>query len=217
MTISILLVDDQMLIREGIKSLLGLSDKVTVIGEASDGESAIRAIEELKPDLVLMDISMPKLDGIQALQMLQERSSTIPVILLTTFDDPKLVMRGMQAGAKGFLLKDVSLDFLIEGIETVAKGETLLQPAITERLLQGLQGFKGAANGFSAPEPVENLTAKEKEILRLMASGYSNKEISTALHKSEGTVKNHISNILSKLNVRDRTRAVLLAIEKSLI
>jgi DNA-binding NarL/FixJ family response regulator len=217
MTISVLLVDDQTLIREGIKSLLALSDKVQVVGEASDGISALDSITALQPNVVLMDISMPRLDGIQALQQLQKQGSNIPVIFLTTFDDPQLVMRGMQAGAKGFLLKDVSLEVLIEGIQTVASGETLLQPAITERLLQGLQGLKGINNEFSAPEPIESLTAKEQEILRLMASGYSNKEISNALHKSEGTVKNHISNILSKLNVRDRTRAVLLAIEKGLI
>ncbi|MCO7224090.1 response regulator transcription factor [Pleionea sp. CnH1-48] len=214
MTIKVLLVDDQMLVREGIKSLLQLSEKVQVIGEAQDGQQALQKINELTPDVILLDLSMPKMDGIETLEQLQKECSQIPAIILTTFDDHDLVLKGIQACAKGYLLKDVSLDTLIDAIETVNQGDTLVQPALTERLMQGLQNVQ---TDYTLPENIEDLTPKESEILRLMASGYSNKEISSALCKSEGTIKNHVSNILSKLGVRDRTRAVLTAIEKGLL
>lgn len=214
MTIKILLVDDQMLVREGIKSLLNLSDKVEVVGEAQDGSHVISVIEKSSPDVILLDLSMPVMDGIVTLEMLAENNIKLPVIILTTFDDHDFILRGIQAGAKGYLLKDVSLETLIEGIETVHAGKKLVQPALTDRLMQGLQEYK---SGFEVPEIIEKLTPKELEVLGLMASGCSNKEISQALHKSEGTIKNHVSNLLSKLGVRDRTRAVLLAIEKGIL
>ena len=214
MTIKILLVDDQMLVREGIKSLLNLSDKVVVTGEASDGSQVIKAIEKKMPDVILLDLSMPVMNGIETLELLAERHVSIPVIILTTFDDHDFILKGIQAGAKGYLLKDVSLETLIEGIETVYNGKRLIQPALTERLLQGLSGYKSE---FDAPEMIESLSPKELEVLGLMASGCSNREISAALHKSEGTIKNHVSNLLAKLGVRDRTRAVLLAIEKGIL
>ena len=214
MAIRVLLVDDQMLVREGIKSLLNLSDKVEVVGEARDGSEVLEAINAYTPDIILLDLSMPKVDGIGTLQLLKENNLQTPAIILTTFDDHEFILRGIQAGAKGYLLKDVSLETLIEGIETVHAGGSLMQPALTERLMQGLQGFK---SDFEAPEMIEPLSPKELEVLGLMASGYSNKEISEALHKSEGTVKNHVSNLLAKLGVRDRTRAVLLAIEKGIL
>ena len=212
--IKVLLVDDQMLVREGIKSLLNLSDKVTVVGEAQDGSEVEPALETYSPDVILLDLSMPKMDGIATLNWLADKKTTIPVIILTTFDDHEFILRGIQAGAMGYLLKDVSLDTLINGIETVFAGKRLVQPALTERLMQGLQGFKSE---FQAPDNIEPLSPKELEVLGLMASGYSNKEISEALHKSEGTIKNHVSNVLAKLGVRDRTRAVLLAIEKGIL
>ncbi len=214
MTIKILLVDDQMLVREGIKSLLNLSDKVAVVGEAIDGSHVIEAIENSQPDVILLDLSMPVMDGIATLQLLNKKSVTTPVIILTTFDDHEFILKGIHAGAKGYLLKDVSLETLIEGIETVFNGERLIQPALTERLMQGLSGFK---SDFDAPQMIESLSPKELEVLGLMASGCSNREISTALHKSEGTIKNHVSNLLAKLGVRDRTRAVLIAIEKGIL
>lgn len=216
MPLKIVLIDDQALIRAGIKSLLSLSDRVEVIGEAADGQQGIAVIQQLQPDLVLLDLSMPVMDGIQTLGALKQLELQVPVIILTTFDDHELVLRGIHAGAKGYLLKDVSLESLIEAIETVAQGNTLIQPAITERLLAGLKN-KNSNKEFAVQGQVESLTAKELEILRLMASGYSNKEISSAFHKSEGTIKNHVSNILAKLGVRDRTRAVLLAIEKGIL
>ncbi|REL28786.1 DNA-binding response regulator [Thalassotalea euphylliae] len=210
----LLLVDDQTLVREGIKSLLALSDKVRVVAEACDGTQVLPQMTAHRPDVVLLDISMPKMNGIEALQQLSAHHMTTPVIILTTFDDSELVLKGIQAGAKGYLLKDVSLDSLINAIETVYRGETMVQPALTERLLQGVSKVQ---SDFAAPAEVEALTPKEIEVLRLMASGYSNKEISSALFKSEGTIKNHVSNLLAKLGVRDRTRAVLLAIEKGIL
>jgi DNA-binding NarL/FixJ family response regulator len=214
MTIKVLLVDDQMLIREGIKSLLNLSDKVSVSAEAHDGSEVLAALENHQVDVILMDLSMPVMDGIATLELLSTKKINTPVIILTTFDDHEFILKGIQAGAKGYLLKDVSLDKLISAIETVNAGQRLVQPALTERLLQGLQGYKSE---FTAPEIIEQLSPKEIEVLGLMASGCSNKEISLALHNSEGTIKNHVSNILAKLGVRDRTRAVLLAIEKGIL
>ena len=214
MPIKVLLVDDQMLVREGIKSLLNLSNKVEVVGEAQDGSQVMALINECSPQVILLDLSMPVMDGIATLKMLNDNSIDLPVIILTTFDDHEFILKGIQQGAKGYLLKDVSLETLIEAIETVHQGGKLVQPALTERLLQGLQGIK---NDFESPKIIESLSEKETEVLRLMASGCSNKEIANGLHKSEGTIKNHVSNVLAKLGVRDRTRAVLLAIEKGLI
>lgn len=214
--INVILVDDQTLVRQGIKSLLGLSDKINVIAEAENGESAVELIKQLSSqvDVVLMDIRMPKMTGIQALAELKKQSIDIPVIMLTTFDDHESVMQAIKTGAKGYLLKDVSLETLVESIETVKSGETLIQPAITERLIQGLQG---KTSNFEAAELPEALSRRETEILRLMAAGCSNKEIADSLFKSEGTIKNQVSSILGKLGVRDRTRAVLKAIETGII
>lgn len=214
MTISVALIDDQTLVRSGIKSLLKLSDQVQVVAEGADGTEAIPIAEQHRPDVFLMDIRMPKMSGIEAIASLKAAHIEIPVIILTTFDDHELVLQGIQAGAKGYLLKDVSLESLIAAIQSVHNGETMMQPSITETLLKGLK--KKEAEFESLPDP-QDLTKKETEILRLIAGGYSNKEISSALSKSEGTVKNHVSNILSKLGVRDRTRAVLRAIELGLI
>ncbi|PKI01445.1 response regulator transcription factor [Glaciecola sp. 33A] len=214
--INVLLVDDQTLVRQGINSLLGLSDSVKVVAQANDGLHAIAVIQdqEVKIDIILMDIRMPNLDGIQTLLKLNELCIKIPVIMLTTFDDHESVIKAIKAGAKGYLLKDVSLETLVEAIKTVDAGKTLIQPAITERLIQGLQGIKGDFESSEIPEP---LSQRETEILRLMASGCSNREMAESLFKSEGTIKNQVSSILAKLGVRDRTRAVLKAIELGLI
>jgi DNA-binding NarL/FixJ family response regulator len=157
---------------------------------------------------------MPIKTGIEAVQSLQAASINIPVIMLTTFDDHQLVLQAIQAGAKGYLLKDVSLETLVDGIKTVHQGKTLIQPAITERIIQGLK--KHTLQDTQLQE-IPDISEKEKEVLRLMASGYSNREISSAMFKSEGTVKNQVSAILAKLGVRDRTRAVLKAIEMGMI
>lgn len=214
MRIRVCLVDDQKLIRDGIANLLNLTSDVEVVAEAGDGAQCLKVLESTEVDVILMDLSMPVMDGIQTIQAMQKKAIDIPVIILTTFDDHELILKGIQSGAMGYLLKDVSLETLLSSIKSVHAGERLIQPAITDRLLEGL---KGLDTGFSAPEPVEALTAKETEVLGLMASGCSNKEISNMLHKSEGTIKNHVSSVLAKLGVRDRTRAVLLAIEKGLL
>lgn len=208
--IRIFLTDDQTLVREGIKSLLGLSSEVLVVGEADDGDKVVEGVRNTSPDVILMDIRMPKVNGIDAVAALQSAGIETPVIMLTTFDDHQLVMQAIQQGAKGYLLKDVSLESLLEGIRTVYEGKTLIQPAITQKVLEGLQGLQKDFESFEQPEP---MSEKETEILRLMAAGYSNREIASAMHKSEGTVKNQVSTILAKLGVRDRTRAVLKAVE----
>jgi DNA-binding NarL/FixJ family response regulator len=216
--INVMLVDDQTLVREGIKSLLALSEDIKLVAEASNGEQVLAVLKEsIKKqtvDVILMDISMPIKTGIEAVQSLQAANINIPVIMLTTFDDHQLVLQAIQAGAKGYLLKDVSLETLVDGIRTVNEGNTLIQPAITERIIQGL---KNHTLPFTELQETPDISEKEKEVLRLMASGYSNKEICGAMFKSEGTVKNQVSAILAKLGVRDRTRAVLKAIEIGII
>ncbi len=214
MTIKIALVDDQTLVREGIRGLLALSDKVTVVAEGGDGEEAVGLAQTHEPDVFLMDIRMPRVNGIEAIRRLREASIATPVIILTTFDDHELVMDGVTAGATGFLLKDVSLEHLIETIESVHAGGTVIQPVLTQSLLTRVQRQGLPFDSLAEPEA---LTPKETEILRLMAGGYSNKEISTMLSNSEGTVKNHVSNILAKFGVRDRTRAVLKAIASGVV
>ncbi len=210
----VLIVDDQTLVRQGIRSLLELAEGIEVVGEASDGVEALACIEALSPEVVLLDLRMPRLDGIGVLEALRERAGAPPCLILTTFDDDAAVLEGLRAGAKGYLLKDVSLLQLTEAIEALAEGRTMITPALTERALRGLQGLQGQPDGFAAPEP---LTERETEILRLMAGGYSNKEIARALDVAEGTVKNHVSSVLGKLGVRDRTRAVLKAVDQGLL
>ena len=213
MAINVALIDDQTLVREGIRGLLALSDRVEVVAEGADGDEVVAIAREHDPDIFLIDIRMKRMSGIDAIGELKSAGIDTPAIILTTFDDHELVLHGITAGAKGYLLKDVSLESLIEAIESVHAGGTMMQPAITETLLKGLAG---QSHDFGTPE-AEPLTPKETEVLRLMAGGYSNREISTALSKSEGTIKNHVSNILAKLGVRDRTRAVLKAIESGLL
>ena len=212
--ITVCLVDDQTLVRQGIRSLLQLSDAIEVIGEAADGSEAIDLIPRIEPDVVLLDMRMPGLSGLDVLKALADLGQLPPTIILTTFDDDQLVLAGIRAGARGYLLKDVSLDQLVNAIQTVAEGGSLVQPAVTQRLLSGLEGLQTEFVSLDQPDP---LTERETEILRLMAGGFSNKEIANSLGVAEGTVKNHVSNILSKLGVRDRTRAVLKAFELKLV
>lgn len=208
--IKVLLVDDQNLVRKGVRSLLELSDEIEVVAEAPDGQEAIRMIPEVQPDVVLLDMRMPGLSGVDVLRKLNDDGTLPPTIILTTFDDDELVLAGIRNGAKGYLLKDVALAELVDAIRTVAEGGSIVKPAVTERLLKGLENMETDFSALDRPDP---LTDRETEILRLMAGGYSNKEIASSLNVAEGTVKNHVSNILSKLGVRDRTRAVLKAFE----
>jgi DNA-binding NarL/FixJ family response regulator len=208
--IRVVLVEDQMLVRLGIRSLLELTEDIRAAGEAADGEEALRVIEETKPDVVLLDMRMPKLDGVGVLRALGERGTFPPTLILTTFDDDELVFEGLRAGAKGFLLKDVSLERLTNAIRQLASGGSFIQPVVTERILRGLVQPQRNREPVA---PGDRLTERETEVLRLMAGGYSNREIGAALRVGEGTVKNHISSILAKMGVRDRTRAVLKGLE----
>jgi DNA-binding NarL/FixJ family response regulator len=212
--IRVCLVDDQNLVRQGIRSLLELSDNIRIVAEASDGKQALDKIAEVRPDVVLLDMRMPVMSGIETLQQLSQRGDLPPTIILTTFDDDQLVLQGIKLGARGYLLKDVSLEQLVNAVQTVAAGGSLVQPVVTQRLLSGLERMQNDFTSLDRPDP---LTERETEILRLMAGGYSNKEIANSLGVAEGTVKNHVSNILSKLGVRDRTRAVLKAFELKLV
>jgi DNA-binding NarL/FixJ family response regulator len=212
--IEICIVDDQTLVRQGIRSLLGLAHDIVVIGEAADGEEALALLDRIAPDVVLLDVRMPKLDGIQVLDALSKRPQAPPCIVLTTFDDDELVLRGIARGARGYLLKDVTLEQLAAAIRTVADGGSVINPVVTERVLRGIERLGAGFEALPVPDP---LTQREVEILRLLAGGYSNREIAKAIFVAEGTVKNHISNILSKLGVRDRTRAVLRALHLGLM
>jgi DNA-binding NarL/FixJ family response regulator len=212
--IRVVLVEDEMLVRRGIRGLLSLRGEIDVVAEAADGEEAITVIREHDPDVVLLDVRMPKLSGIGVLEKLRATGSLPPTILLTTFDDDTALLKGIKAGAKGFLLKDVSVERLTEAIRLVAAGETILRPAVTEHALRRLEENRTEFESLESPDP---LTRREVEVLRMMAGGYSNREIGDSLDASEGTVKNHISSILSKLGVRDRIRAVLKGLETGLI
>ena len=214
MTIRVVVIDDQGLVRAGLISLLQLADGIEVIGEAADGEAGITCIEQLQPDVALMDIRMPHCDGIQALQQLRERGNSTPVLLLTTFDDHETILQALRAGAKGYLLKDVSLETLVAAIARLHAGESWLQPVITHRIVEGLQGL---SHGLPQEPPLEPLSDKELAILQLMAAGLSNHEIAASLYKSTGTIKNQVSTVLAKLGVNDRTRAVLKAIDLGLL
>jgi len=213
-SVRVLLVDDQTLERQGIRSLLDLADRIEVVAEAADGIEALAAIQRVRPDVVLLDLRMPRLDGAATLKELSNREFRPPVLVLTTFDDDEAVLDALRSGARGYLLKDVSLEQLVDAVKTVAGGGSLIAPVVTQRLLAGVTRINNQFSSLGQPDP---LTDRETEILRLMSGGYSNKEIANSLKVAEGTVKNHVSNILSKLGVRDRTRAVLKALELGIV
>ncbi len=216
MSLRVCIVEDETLVRHGIRKLLELGDRVEVVAEARDGEEALVLIEQSRPDVVLLDVRLPRLDGIGVLRALREKPGAPPCLVLTTFDDREVTLAAIREGARGFLRKDVSLEHLLEAIETLAAGGTYLQPAVTESLLRGLDG---ARRSLPVPglAPVGPLTPREAEVLGLMAAAYTNREIAAALGTAEGTVKIHVSNILSKLGARDRTQAVLSALELGLL
>jgi len=212
--IRVLLVDDQTLIRQGIAMLLELEPDLEVVGAVGDGRAAIEAVERLRPDVVLMDVRMPEMDGVTATRELHRRFPDIGVIILTTFDDDEYIFEGLKAGARGYLLKDISSEEMAEAVRTVARGEALIQPSIARKVVAEFSRL--AAGSSPAPErsPLKMpgaLTERELDVLKALARGMSNKEIAAALVITEGTVKTHISNILAKLDVRDRTQAVLKA------
>jgi DNA-binding NarL/FixJ family response regulator len=214
--INILLVDDQTLIRQGIKTLLELEPDLRVVGVAGNGREALAAVEQLRPDVVLMDVRMPEMDGVVATRALHKQFPEVGVIILTTFDDDEYVFEGLKAGARGYLLKDVSSDELAAAVRAVAAGKALIQPSIARKVVAEFSRLAGAAPGqagaASRPGGLdEQLTEREREVLRALAAGLSNKEIADRLAITEGTVKNHVSSLLGKLEVRDRTQAVLKA------
>lgn len=214
--IRILLVDDQKLMREGLRVLLEMEPDLEVVGEAGDGEAALAAYAEHQPDVVLMDIRMPGMDGVEATRRLRERWPEARVIILTTFDDDEYVFEGLRAGALGYLLKDVSGHELAEAVRTVAAGGALIEPSVARKVLAEFARLAPPARPPDAGLP-EPLTEREREILQLLAQGLSNREIAQRLFLAEGTVKNYVTRILGKLGVRDRTQAALRARELGLL
>ncbi|WP_406288849.1 response regulator [Embleya sp. NBC_00896] len=214
--IRVLLADDQTLVRAGFRWILDNEDDISVVGEASDGEEAIRLAGELQPDIVLMDIRMPRLDGLEATRRIvaDPRFAAVRVVILTTFDLDDYVYGALRAGASGFLVKDTEPVELIHGVRVVARGDALIAPAITRRLIAEFAGR------VARPEPdarVEVLTDREREVMTLVASGLSNDEIATRLHLSPATAKTHVSRIMTKSAVRDRAQLVVLAYESGLV
>lgn len=227
--IRVMIVDDQRLLREGFRTLIELEPDLEVVGMAGNGEEALFTVERLAagqtaPNVVLMDVRMPVLDGIAATRTLKERWPEIRVVILTTFDDRELIQAGLQAGALGYVLKDITAEQLATTIRAVAQGQVLLHPEVANKFLAS---FSSSPSESAAPTPatpafieggdVAQLTEREREILALLARGASNREISETLYIAGGTVKNHLSNILGKLGVRDRTQAALKARELGLL
>jgi DNA-binding NarL/FixJ family response regulator len=212
--ISVLLADDQELVRSGFRLILELEDGIEVVGEAADGREAVRLAKELQPDVVLMDMRMPELDGIEATCRLQRAGIEARVLVLTTFDLDEYVYGAIRAGASGFLLKDAPREQLVTAVRTVARGEALLAPAITQRLIER---FVVRPPAGEATPAVADLSTRELEVLRLLARGLSNAEIAAELFVGEATVKTHVAHILRKLDVRDRVQAVVFAYETGIV
>jgi DNA-binding NarL/FixJ family response regulator len=211
-TIRVLVADDQALVRSGFRMILEAREDLEVVGEAENGAEAVELAGRLEPDVILMDVRMPEVDGVEATRRLA--GSKARVIILTTFDLDEHVVEALRAGASGFLLKDVRPEQLVEAVRVVAAGDALLAPTVTRRLLDRF----AAALPVEAPPPsLDTLTARELEILRLLASGYSNAEIAAELVVSEATVKTHVSSVLRKLGVRDRVQAVVIAYDTGLV
>ncbi|RAQ44356.1 DNA-binding response regulator [Arthrospira sp. O9.13F] len=206
--IRVLLVDDQGIIREGLRSLLEAKPDLEIVGEAENGKLAVELALKLKPDVVLMDVRMPIMDGVAAMRSLAEQQPEIKVLVLTTFDDDEYVTQAMESGAKGYLLKDTPSDELAQAIRAVYKGYTQLGPGLFEKVMAARSK---ASRDEPLPDNLQDLTPRELEVLRLIGKGYSNREIAQELFISERTVKNHVSSILSSLNLRDRTQVALLA------
>jgi DNA-binding NarL/FixJ family response regulator len=215
--IRILLVDDQALVRAGFRMILDAEAEMEVVGEAGDGREAIDQVRALKPDIVLMDIRMPELDGLEATRRILDAGDDAPkILMLTTFDLDEYVYEALRAGASGFLLKDTPPEQLVSAIEVISEGEALLSPTITRRVIS--EFVKGTGPKPQAQFPrLEDLTAREREVLVLIARGLSNAEIAKTLFVSETTVKTHVARILMKLNLRDRVQVVVLAYESGTV
>jgi DNA-binding NarL/FixJ family response regulator len=207
--------DDQAVVRGGLRLILESQDDIEVVGEAGDGASALELVRELGPDVVLMDIRMPEMDGIEATRRMAVAGLDARVLVLTTYGLDEYVYEALKAGAAGFLIKTDSPERLVEAVRVVAAGESLLAPEVTRRLIDRF--LAGARPGGAPPPELEELTSRELEVLKLVARGFSNAEIAATLFVSDGTVKTHVSSILSKLGLRDRVQAVVFAYECSLV
>jgi DNA-binding NarL/FixJ family response regulator len=217
--VTVLLVDDQRLLREGLRTLLELHPDIRVMGEAGNGLEAQREVERLQPQVVLMDLRMPQCDGVAATEVIKRRWPSTQVLVLTTYDDDELVFRSIEAGASGYLLKDVGSDALAEAVRAASRGESPLQPAVARKVLARLRAGAASPGGWAvaAEEPsLSALTERELDVLRLVGQGWSNRDIGERLALTEGTVKNYLSAILGKLGLRDRTQAALYAVRAGL-
>ncbi|MCC9075646.1 response regulator transcription factor [Litorilinea aerophila] len=208
----VLICDDQALIRDGLEMLLRLERDIQVVGKAEDGAEAVELAGQLRPDLVLMDLKMPGMNGIEATRQIRARYPAVKVLVLTTYDDDEWVFDAIRAGASGYLLKDTPREKVVEAIRGTVEGKSFVDPAVAGRLMQQVAGRQEAP----ASQLLEELSEREVEVLRLIARGLNNAEIAAQLHLSEGTVRNHVSAILAKLNVPDRTNAAILAIQSGL-
>ncbi len=215
MTIKVLIADDQAMVRAGFRMVLNAETDIEVVGEAGDGEQAVVSARRLHPDVVLMDIRMPRLDGIQATRRLLDAPGAVPrVLILTTFDLDEYVYEALHAGASGFLLKNAPPERLVEGIRVVSQGEALLAPSVTRRVIEE---FVHQPRSGNPPSELEGLTAREQEVLALLAHGRTNEEIAAELVVSRGTAKTHVARVLGKLGLRDRIQAVIFAYENGLV
>jgi DNA-binding NarL/FixJ family response regulator len=215
-TLGVLIADDQALMRAGFRMILEAEPDLEVVGEATTGHEAVAEAGRLRPDVVLMDVRMPEMDGIEATRRLLDGNGDTKVVMLTTFDMDEYVYEALRAGASGFLVKDVPPEQLIAGIRSVASGDALLAPSVTQRLIQ--EFVRRPPDGIRTPSPeLSGLTAREVEVLQMMARGMSNGEIASELFVSETTVKTHVAHLLSKLRVRDRVQAVVFAYESGVV
>ena len=215
-SIRLVIADDQQLFREAIKTLLSVQTEFIVVAEAANGDEAIKLVERYHPEIVLMDLRMPIMDGVQATRYITTNFPETHVVMLTTFDDDNDLFDGLKAGAVGYLLKDISSDQLFEGIRSAAKGEFFLLPSETAKIVAEFSRLSNSTDDTNSIQ-VENITKREVEILKLVSTGASNKDIADILVITEGTVKNHISNILGKLEVKDRLQAAAKARQKGLL
>jgi DNA-binding NarL/FixJ family response regulator len=211
--ITLLIVDDQELVRTGMAMVLGSAPGLRVVGEAGDGATAVRRVRELRPDVVLMDVRMPGIDGLTATKTITDTFPDVRVIVLTTFDLDEYAFGGLNAGASGFLLKDVPADELVRAVRTVAAGDAIISPRVTRRMLELTRGRLPAG---PSTDPDHGLTDREREVLQAIAAGLSNPEIAEQLHLSESTVKTHVGRVLAKLQLRDRVHAVIYAYDHGL-
>ena len=218
MTVRVLIVDDQALVRAGFKMILESEPEIEIVGEAEDGAQAVEAARELSPDVILMDIRMPNLDGLEATRRILDVPGEAPrILMLTTFDLDEYVYEALRAGASGFMLKDTPPEQLVAAIHVVASGDALLSPAITKRVIEEFSRRPPSTVATELPPKVADLTARELEVLGFMARGLSNAEIAKDLFVSETTVKTHVARILMKLDLRDRVQAVVFAYETGLV